>query len=211
MAGGYELVYRRLAALPEVRERWTCAARAVEEARLTRHAFRLVLSDDAPPGVRVEWTVEACLPGGTAAGTYRPDQWFQLWDVIRERIMPASFLRGVAEANRETVRRTYPCQTQVAEEGRGVGDKGGHQMSFAAWALDAFKARHQERMDRRTQEIKDEARARESSPAFKEEARRALEDLAVEDLASKMVLYARVPNVIKRASELFVVKDVMEG
>jgi hypothetical protein len=211
MAGGYELVYRRLAALPEVKERWEYAARAVEETRLTRHMFRLVLSADAPPDVRVEWTVEADLPGETVADTYRPDQWFQLWDVIRERIMPASFLRWVAEANREMVRRTYPCQTQVVEEGRGHGGKGGYQMSFAAWALDAFQARYKERIDQRTQEIKNEARIFEASPAFKEEARRALEDLAVEDLASKMMLYARIPNVIKRASELFVVKDVMEG
>lgn len=227
MAGGYELTYRRLGMLEFPRERMRAGLRFIKTARLGAHEFKLVTPVDAPPQVLPIFELESDEP---TAGKRQFDFQYQgephLFGMVDEAFLNADHLKAfVREALgpldhrghqteypvRYAVKLAYPCEVEVAVVGRRQGQGKSHVQNFGGWLKDQFSEKFGLLMEDRSKEIRQAAQRRCDSDAFRREAAEALENMAVTDLAEKLTHYARIPNVIKRAAEMFVVMDVMES
>ena len=211
MANGYELAYRRLAQLPFLSERWDMAHRCIQNVRVTTHEFRLLVSSDETPEVTPLFKLEAdCRTFGEAKIDVRYTGEPRLWDTIHNRYFDQGcVLQFIQAAYGRDVETVYPCDLDVIVGGRQQGRGKKYQQSFTAWWADQFIASRSKTIQDRGQELRVQMENIMNSDAFLEEARATLEDLAVAELADKMLHFSKIPNVIKRAAELFVVADVM--
>jgi len=211
MAGGYELVYRRLMGLCAWRFQW--AKRAINETRLHEPTFKLLLIGNEPPQLRVSWTLAFNGPDGLITSDPLDVErlsYYDLLALIKKWFLHPKHLTEVAEKNQDLIRKTYPCKPHVAMYGRSKNERGGSQSSFDEWAHNWFYGQFMGDMIRQSSVLQNEMKSLMDQPAFKEKTAKVLEDLAVESLATSMIQYSKIPNVIERASKLFIVKDVME-
>jgi hypothetical protein len=226
MAGGYELTYRRLGAIEYPRECVAAALRFVRTTRLGPHEFRLIVSADEPPIVLPIFGVASDEP---SSGTWEFDLRYsgepRLDRIAIDAFLNSSHMKAFAQRSigeldyrgqqkewpKPDVQLAYPCTAEVVLSGRCQGQGKKQQQSFSSWIQETFSQQYAKLMSDRSKELRQAAEALVATDAFRTEAARALEDMAVNDLAGKLRHYAAVPNVIKRAAELFVVMDVMES
>lgn len=208
MANGYDLAYERLAALPESREIEEVALDALRTARVAGCRFRLSISVDEPPEVFAEWDVS---DPGRRIDVWARTSHLSLWGALQVRTMDRGMWRGVAERHYGMdggVRRVHPCKRAVVLDGRRA-PHGGFKLAFHDWVMDRFATRRADEIASAEGRILADMRALEHDPAHRRAARMALEDMATDELAQRMLLFSKIPNVIERASKLYVVKDVM--
>lgn len=232
MSKGYDLIYDRLWAHEKTRFLVDAMEAALRTFRASEYRFKLSLAHDAPPELNTEWRIVSTAgpTGGRVLDAWTDFRYGDapdIWAIVTDKVVNHQAMRDVARVlypdDREhswqslppvregQIPRTFPCLKHVVVEGRRHGDKGGSKDSFSTWAMDRIRAKHQENMELRRKKVVHRTNAIAESLPFKMEHDRTLEELAVEELAQRMVHFSKIPNVIERASKLFVVKDVMEG
>jgi hypothetical protein len=211
VANGYELAYRRLAELPFLAERWDAAHRCIQNVRVTTHEFRLLVSSDETPEVTPLFKLAAdCRTFGEPVVDIRYSGEPNIWNLVHDKYFDQHCVQQfVRAAYGRDVQPVFPCDPEVIVEGRNQGRGKKYQQSFASWWADQFIGDRGKWAEKRSQELRARIDEIMDTAEFLEGARVVLEDLAVADLADKMLHYSKIPNVIKRAAELFVVADVM--
>jgi hypothetical protein len=208
MSNGYDLARERLEALPEVQELLAEMEAVIRTVRPVEYRFKLQVPVDEAPFPFVEWKV---VHDFNLLGSWHSSDGINPWNVV-SGVQRSRRLDAIAnESYPDRTGRVYPCNKEVLVYGRKYGQKGGFLASFSDWVMSKCMRKWQDILEGATARCESTVDSMMDSPEFQEASWRALRELAADDLSDRMVLFSRIPGVVERAGELYVVKGVMES